>query len=1078
MIAAAFIAACTNILTVFTITYSDIVPYSLNYFVNLAFLILQNSTAPLWFSYILLLTKEKLPWKKYVILYIPYILSLLLLTTNIITRWVFYFNSSNVYCRGFGINILYFNSVFYLALSVFHVVMHQKVLSNERVFAIYFFLISTICAIIIQFIMPHFLITGFASALSCLIMYVSLQNPEENLDNATKIFNRNAAITMINDYLKQGQQFTMIVLALDEFRKMNDKYGFDTGDEFLRLISSYLSELVPNSIYRLDGDFFGILFEKEQANAEEIIENIRERFQKQWYLKDAREVLSTCICCISCPEDAGTVTEVMDTLNHSIADAKQIGKGTIIYAAEHIENRERKISELEAQKKLLEKISAEAENARKEAEKADRIKSIFLANMSHEIRTPMNAILGMTELILRRDLEDQVRENVENIKGAGETLLAIINDILDISKIESGKLALIEDHYYISSLFNDITHMICSRLKNKDVEFLIEIDNTIPDELFGDQLRLRQVLLNILGNAVKFTTKGFVKLIVNGERKEDNSEICLHISVLDTGYGIKKEDIPRLFDSFSRVNSKKTQNIEGTGLGLAICRQLVECMGGEITVESEFGIGSKFSFHIYQKIDNGRPIVEIDKKEQMKVAIISGRIAKQVETVLQRFPVSYHYIDEGDMDWDRLKEKNYTHLFMEEEVYYRHKKEVESLRLQMKLVVLIPYGELFEDYNKVITVQSPIYCLNVAEALSGVSYEKNRKIERDFFYAPEARILVVDDNAVNLKVTEGLLKFYGVQITKALSGQECIRLLKQNKYHLIYLDHMMPDMDGIETLKQIRKLEGEYYKTVPIVALTANAIRGVREMFYENGFQGYVSKPIDILCLEDSLKEFLPSELILKKERAERKEEQFPFEIPGVNVEIGMKHCGGILKTYWELLEMFLLEGKIKYNVIKEYVETDNIQNYMVEAHALKSVAASMGAEHLSETAKQHEMAAKAENYVFVQKEANGLLEQYKTLLLEVDKIIGLRDLKKEKIENKKDKETLTEVNKKELALSIMSDIEQFEDEQAILKIDRLLRCNRLEEKIDCIKSARENIKLLNYKKALESMKKVVEGLE
>lgn len=1077
MVAVAFLAACINMITVFAITYSDVVPYSFNYFVNLVFLILQNTTAPLWFSYILLLTKEKFIWRKYFYLYVPYVVSLCLLFMNNFTNWVFYFSKQVTYCRGPGMAVLYFNSVFYLILSFVHVLFHRKTLSKERVFAIYFFLISTICAILIQFTFPHFMITGFASALSCLIMYVSLQNPEENIDNTTKIFNRNAAITMINDYLKQGQRFSVIILALDQFGKINDKYGFNSGDEFLRLISSYLSELVPNCVYRLDGDFFGLIFEQEQFSVEKLIETIYERFQKEWYLKDTSEIITTCICCISCPEDAVTITEVMDTLNHSIEDAKQIGRGTIIYATEHIENRERKISELEEQKRLLEKITLEADNARKEAERADHIKSIFLANMSHEIRTPMNAILGMTELVLRRNLEAQVRENVENIKGAGENLLAIINDLLDISKIESGKLELIEDHYYVSSLLNDITHMICSRLKNKDVEFQLEIDNTIPDELYGDQLRFRQVLLNILGNAVKFTTKGYVKLIIKGEKTEHKEKIHLYVSVLDTGFGIKEEDIPRLFDSFSRLNSKKTKNIEGTGLGLAICRQLVEFMGGKIVVESEYGKGSCFTFDIFQSISDERPIVEIENKENMNVLLIAGRIVKQVEQVLKRFPVASSYVDEVDVDWNKLKEKEYTHLFLEEEIYNRYKTEIEEIRFYLKVIVLISYGTLFEDYNKVITVQNPVYCLSVAEALSGISYEKNRNTDREFFFAPEAKVLIVDDNTVNLKVAEGLLKPYGVQITKALSGRECLGLLKHNKYHLIYLDHMMPEMDGVETLQRIRDMEGTYYKTVPIVALTANAIRGVREMFYENGFQGYVTKPIDVMNLEDSLRELLPSELIIKKEKTENKAENFPYTIPEVNVDLGMKNCGGMLKVYWDLLETFSLEGKVKYKVIEEYAKTDNIQYYMIETHALKSVAASMGAEKLSNLAKQHEMAAKAENYLFIEKNSAELLKQYKTLLKEVDNVVKLRDLEKKVINSTKEETIINETNIKEMILSAISDMDQFEDEQAIEKINTLLRMKLKKDNLELLKNTIENLKLLNYKAAQESIKKVIEGL-
>lgn len=543
----------------------------------------------------------------------------------------------------------------------------------------------------------------------------------------------------------------------------------------------------------------------------------------------------------------------------------QLSKEYRASAEENARLLKEKVTATEQQNAQLTLAKRDADAARQEALAANEAKGKFLARMSHEIRTPINAVLGMDEMILRESGEQHIKEYAMDIYTAGQTLLSLINDILDFSKIESGKMEIVPVKYDISSLIHDIANMASQRAESKNLRFEVEVSHEIPSRLYGDDVRIRQILTNILTNAVKYTREGTVWFRVQSHQNDDTT--LLRFEVEDTGIGIRKEDLPKLSAEFERIEEERNRNIEGTGLGMSITIQLLALLGSKLQVESTYGKGSKFYFELEQKIIDPTPI---------------GNFKSRVQ-------------------------------------------------------------QLAENYNYITK-----------------------------FCAPEANILVVDDNAVNRKVLRSLLKETMVQLTEAAGGKECLQLVQENHYDLIFLDHMMPEMDGLETLHHIKELSDFPCQDTPIVILTANAVSGAREKYLAEGFDDFLSKPIVPEKLEAMIQKMLPEELLSEAvvDSADTKAEtgvpeDFLEKLPPVD---GLDwHYAWIHLPDKELLTYTVKEFYAQIDsaadsleqAYQRITEPEQLNQYRIQVHAMKSLAATVGISPLSGVAKILEYAAK-----------------------------------------------------------------------------------------------------------------------
>ena len=552
------------------------------------------------------------------------------------------------------------------------------------------------------------------------------------------------------------------------------------------------------------------------------------------------------------------------------------------------------------------KIQMMVEQKAHEAEAAAQAKEDFLANMSHEVRTPMNVITGMVELALRNDeLPDQEREYLHNIRVAGEELVTIIEDILDVAKVRSGTLEIVEEEYAVTSLVHDVLNTTRILLGEKQVALLADVNPAVPSRLRGDGVRVKQVMMNLLSNAAKYTEKGTIHLKVDFTPADrEDKEIDLRVSVTDTGIGIAQEQLKDIFTDFRQADGSRNREKGGSGLGLYLSRQLLDLMRGTICVKSVLGKGSEFSFTVRQHVIDDKPCMDTGSE----LAFLPS--SKKEEHVATR----------------------------------AHKRKKEDLRAT--------------------------------------------------FTAPDATILLVDDNKVNLKVAEGLLRPYQMRVDTADSGRLAIDMVQSQSYDLVFMDHMMPQMDGVEAARIIRSLDGEHFRRMPIVALSANAVRGAKELFLEAGMNDFVPKPIEMRAMERVLRKWLPDNKVISNRNTQEevnKEENvklsvtedtgsLSWELEGVDVAVGMKYSGGDESLYREVLSDYIDTIEEKASVIERAVEETDIETYTIEVHSLKSTSKSIGAMELSRLAEDLESSGKNGEWEPIIEKTPALLTMYRGL--------------------------------------------------------------------------------------------------
>lgn len=670
----------------------------------------------------------------------------------------------------------------------------------------------------------------------------------------------------------------------------------------------------------------------------------------------------------------------------------------------------------ETSEKLMENI--------RELEIVEKSKDDFMVNISHEIRTPINAVCGMSEALLQEELPVAVRRDIIDIQTAGRNLLATVSNILDFSELESGKMELVEESYNITSTITDIINMAMTFENGRKLEFIVDCDANLPVNLVGDEQKLRRIVMNLLENAMKYTKEGGIVLRIKSRREEYG--INLMVSIRDSGIGMSQSEIERVFARYGQLDAKRSREEGGVGLGLSIAQALVQRMGGFITVESEPGVGTEILFTIPQKVLDETPIVSIRNKgnlfaacyinmDKYNFSVVREGYERSIHHMAEQFGILFRICRNLPELKRRVGHENYSHVFISFEEYCEDKEFFENLAKELTVVLILDYGQETQVGSEMLRIYKPFTVLSIAAVFNGqktLRDEEQHKALKHRFIAPDAQVLVVDDNAMNLKVMARLLLPYQIRVSLAGSGQEALHKLDTMEYDCVFLDHMMPEMDGVETLHRIRKKPGAYFQSLNVIAFTANAIGGAREMFIGEGFNDFIAKPIELSVLERMLRRYIPVQKQIdieeegmqnmtpnkqeknmlpedmepvpsaQTEKTEKTKEESLNDLSsaGINIGQGIAYCGD-KEGFQEILGIFYQEGCKRSRQLEQFFQERDWNQYVITVHALKGNSRGIGANGLAELALLLETAGKEERIEYIEAHHEEMMEQYALLL-------------------------------------------------------------------------------------------------
>lgn len=747
-----------------------------------------------------------------------------------------------------------------------------------------------------------------------------------------------------------------------------------------------------------------------------------------------------------------------------------------------------------------------------ELEEDNRRTEDFLTNVSHELRTPINVVTGITSVMLKNEENEEKKKDIFSIQKAGRRLFDQIEDILDYTEIDTGKIAVSKDSYMISSLINDIVAWSRMSERENKPELIFDIDTSVPSALLGDEKKIKKILKHLIDNAMKFTQSGGICVRIYALPKPYGVNLCIRVS--DTGVGIAEEELGKIKERFYQSNGGRNRKAGGLGLGLSIVYGMVSVMEGFMQIESTLGEGTTVSVSIPQEISDERTCMAVERREDLCLASfleLERYDTPQVRNFYNQF-IS-HMVHNLDIPLHRVSDREeldkltrtwrLTHLFVGEEQYEENVSYFETLSPDIKVIVIAEEHFVLPQGSRAKVLQKPLVSLQIAGLLNVRTEEEEDLLAKKRAVYPGVSVLVVDDEPMNLMVAEGIFRDYQMKVTTAESGLMAMEHCEREDFDLVFLDHMMPEMDGVETLKQLRKIDKVRGKVLTVIAFTANAVSGAREMFLREGFDEFISKPIEPLELERVLRKVLPKSSIVYVDEnevpgkgdvaaqgstpavpalpAQEPEAQTPEEEKirrlshiGIQTQSGIRYCRNDKVFYLELLNGFAKDAGKKEKEINQFFEQNDFKNYAIFVHALKSSAELIGAKSLSEMAKKSEEAAKKQDALYIKEHHRQLLDVYHELAGSIAKVLASG----ENCAAQTEEEEKTQLSKDQLIRrleELKEKLDSFESDRAhsvIVEIEKTV-CPGVS--MDAFLSdVKEDVENFEYEAALEKTEKFI----